>query len=335
MLPGKPHHLISRRFVLSALLLLMACGTSSVYLTVTRPAEINLKGFSKIAIGDILNEEGQAGAHASDIADGITAALFASGAYEVLDRNHLGALLSEHALGEAGLIDESTAAQIGQFIGSAALIFGRIQTDNYKEELTKEKAYTDKEGKSHQTHVRRGVYRLSVNMKVIDVQTARILAIKNIPAVRRATKRADKKDPAKIDTESLLAGCIADITRQFIRMIAPFEEQVRAAFLTDKLLPETDRAVGLFRVGEWDDGIAILEQATKKSGLPSEIQAKTYYNLGLAKIYVGEFDAAVEQLKTALSLDPTSRRIQQTILRAKEEKANAEKLREQMGKSEA
>ncbi len=335
MLPGKTHHLRSRRFAALALLLLMACGTASVYLTVTRPAEINLKGFSKIAIGDFVDEEGQAGAHAVDIADGITAALFTSGAYEILDRDNLAALLSEHALGEAGLIDESTAAQIGQFIGSAALVFGRIQTDNYKEELTKEKPYTDKDGKSHQIHVRRGTYRLAVNMKVIDVQTARILAVKNISATKRATKRADKKDPASIDIDPLLASCIADITRQFIRMIAPYEEQVRAAFLTDKQLPETDRAVGLFRVGEWADGIAILAQATKRTGLPSDIQAKTFYNLGLAKIYVGEFDDAVEQLKTALSLDPTSRRIQQTILKAKDEKAKAEKLKEQMKGGEA
>ena len=317
------------------LVLFLACGTSSVYLTVTRPAEINLSGFSKIAVGDIVNEEGQAGAHASNITDALTAALFTSGAYEVLDRENLGALLSEHALGESGLIDESTAAQIGQFIGSAALVFGRIQADSYSEELTKDDPYKDKEGKSHQTHVRRGVYRLAVNMKMIDVQTARILAIKNLSASRRATTRADKKDPSKIDPDPLLASCIEDITGQFMRMIAPYEEQVRAAFLTDKQLPETDRAVSLFRIGEWEDGIAILEQATKRTGLPSEIQAKTFYNLGLAKIYVGEFDAAVEQLKTALSLDPTSRRIQQAILQAKEEKANAEKLKEQMAGDEA
>ena len=81
-------------------------------------------------------------------------------------------------------------------------------------------------------------------------------------------------------------------------------------------------------VGE--DGIAILRRATLKTGLASDVQAKSYYNLGLALIYTGQYDTAVEELKTALSLDPTSRRIQNMIVRAKDEKANAAKLQAQM-----
>ncbi len=77
------------------------------------------------------------------------------------------------------------------------------------------------------------------------------------------------------------------------------------------------------------DGIAILDRSTRKQGLGSDVQSKAYYNLGLALIYTGKYDEAIEQLKTALSLDPTSKRIQSTVLRAKEEKANAEKLEEQ------
>ena len=56
----------------------------------------------------------------------------------------------------------------------------------------------------------------------------------------------------------------------------------------------------------------------------------TYYNWGLAEIYTQEFDSALEHLKTALSLNPKSRRIQITIVRAKTEKENAEKLKEQI-----
>ena len=312
------------------LLLLTACGTASVYLTVTRPAEINLSDYRKIVIGDILDPEGKAGHHAADLADKITEGLFASQAYEVLDRQNMVAILQEHSLGETGLIDENTAPQIGRIIGSAAMVFGRIQNDSYSDEVTTQKPYTDKDGKTHEWQVRRGVYRLSATLKIIDVETARILAVKTVSARSSATRRADKQVPAKIDPEPLYVKCANDITRQFLRMIAPYQVQIRAAFLTDKLLPEVDQAVGLFRAGEWEDGIAILERVTRKKGLESDVQAKTFYNLGLALISTGQYDEAIEQLKTALSLDPTSRRIQSMIVRAKEEKANAEKLEEQM-----
>lgn len=334
MLPNLYPFMHRRSLKWGLLLLLTACGTSSVYLTVTRPAEINLKGYRKIVIGDITGEKRQGAKHAADIADKITEGLFASQAYEVLDRQNLAAILQEHSLGETGLIDESTAPEIGKIIGSAAMVFGRIMNDSYSEEVTVDKPYKDKDGKTHEWHVRKGVYRLSATLKVIDVETAKILAVKTVSARRTARSRADKKDPASIDSGPLYAMCVDDITRQFLRMIAPFEERVRAAFLTDDLLPEVDRAVGLFRVGEWEDGIAILRQATRKTGINSEVQSKTFYNLGLALIYTGQYDAAVEELKTALSFDPTSRRIQNTILRAKDEKASAEKLEEQMGAEE-
>ncbi|MCH7575691.1 MAG: tetratricopeptide repeat protein [Candidatus Marinimicrobia bacterium] len=312
------------------LLLLTACGTASVYLTVTRPAEINLSDYRKIAIADFESMKGNTSRRADDLADKITEGLFASQAYEVLDRQNLAAILQEHSLGESGLIDENTAPQIGKIIGSAAILFGRIQSASYSDEVTIQKPYTDKDGKIHNYQVRRAIYQLSATLKVIDVETARILAVKTLSATSRASKRADNKLPAKIDPNTLYMRCVNDISREFLRMIAPYQVQVRAAFLTDKLLPEVDQAVGLFRAGEWEDGIAILERVTRKKGLESDVQAKTFYNLGLALISTGRYDEAIEQLKTALSLDPTSKRIQSMILRAKEEKASAEKLEEQM-----
>jgi len=330
MLPAERVYYHIRYYAHLFIILLAGCGISSVYLTVTRPAEINLKAYDKIAIGDIVSQKGWSRGHASDLSDEITAALFSSDAFEVLDRQHLGALLKEHSLGETGLIDESTAVQVGQFIGTAALVFGRIQSDSYREEVIEGKVTTDDKGKKHQWNTRRGTYDMAVILKVIDVETAKIIAVKTITATRSRTTRADMKEPRGINSNRLFSDCVKDISRQFIRMVAPYQERVRAAFLTDKQVPETEQAVAMFRIGEWEDGIAILERTTLKSPLPSEVQAKTFYNLGLAQIYMGRYDEAVENLKRALILNPTSRRIQHTILRAKEEKESAARLQEQV-----
>ncbi|MEE9163132.1 MAG: CsgG/HfaB family protein, partial [Candidatus Neomarinimicrobiota bacterium] len=149
------------------LALLAACGTTSVAVTVTRPAEINLREYRKIAIGDIVDQYGRKGRHASDLADEITSVLFASQQFEVLNRENLARIMSEHALSETGIIDESTAPEIGKIVGTAALVFGRIQTDHYQEDLTKGDPYKDKEGRSHQIHSRKGVYRVTANLQVI------------------------------------------------------------------------------------------------------------------------------------------------------------------------
>ena len=311
-------------------LVIASCGTSSVYITVKRPAEINLKEYRKIAIGDIVDQSGKKGGHAKDMADEITSVLFTSGQFEVLDRQNLARIMTEHSLSETGIVDENTAPEIGKVIGTAALVFGRIQTDQYKEDLKEGEPYKDKKGRTHQINTRTGSYRVSANLQIIDIQTARILAVKSLSAERTSRKSADNRDPDNIDRNALYARCLKDISQKFIRMVAPYDVQVRAAFLTDKLLPEVDQAISYFRIGEWEEGMTILRGTINKSGLPLEVQAKTFYNLGLAETYAGQFDEAIEHLKTALSLNPKSRRIQKAILRAKMEKENAEKLKEQL-----
>ena len=132
-------------------MLLSGCATQSLKLTVTRPAEVNLKGFEKIAIGDIEDQQGEVSSHSKDISDRITSALFESKRFEVVDRQHIGTLLKEHNLTASGLVNEKTAAEIGEFIGAAVFVFGRIQTDKYDEEVGKDDAWTDRNGNYRQT----------------------------------------------------------------------------------------------------------------------------------------------------------------------------------------
>ena len=311
-------------------LLAVGCATKSIYITVKRPAEINLKGYDKIALGDIVNARGRPDQHATDIADEITAGLFASGHFEVLDRQHLKTIMEEHKLGLTGLVDETTAAALGELIGAAVLVFGRIQEDNYDEKTSKDEPWKDKKGKSHQEFKRKGAYDLSVNLKVVDIQTGKILAVKTLSARYKKTKTEDNKPAPKIDSSGLYASCVGDIKGQFMKMVAPYDVSVKASFQTDAKLPEATQAVTQFQIGEWDEGVALLERATKRSGLEPKIQAKAFYNLGLAQMYGGENDAAIVNFKRAMGLQPSSSLYQNAIIKAKEEKEKAEALEKQL-----
>jgi tetratricopeptide (TPR) repeat protein len=304
------------------------CATKALRLDVTRPAEINLKNFNKIAIGDIVDRNEQKSSHSSDIADKITSALFESKKYEVLDRQHIGTLMKEHNLTVSGLVNEKTAAELGEFIGAAVLVFGRIQTDDYNEEITKGSGWTDKKGNYHQTVTREGQYKLTVHLSVVDMKTAKLLAVKDIPAVDKASTSADNKMPEKIDSDLLYTNCLNKITGNFMKMVAPYKVSVVARFLKDSNLPELDKALTQFGIDEWDNGISLLEAATQKEGLKPNIKAKAFYNLGLAQMYTGKNDEAIENFKKATSLDPKSI-YSNAVVKAKKEKEIADKLKEQ------
>lgn len=296
--------------IVFSMFFLIFCGTTAMMITVKRPAEVNLKDYKKIAIGDIVDASGRVSTHSKDVADGLTSTLFSSGFFEVLDREHLKRVIAEHNLNVSGFIDENTASQFGDLVGTAVLVFGRLQTDKYDEETSKGKPWTDKKGVSHQSFYRNGVYSLSINVKLTDIQTGRILAVKNLDTGYKASTSADKQTPADIDKDALYTKCISDILGQFMKLVAPYDVQVKASFETDKLLPEIDQAITQFKIGEWNEGISIMEKATQKTGLEPKIQAKTFYDLGLAQMYGGDPESAIDNFKKAMGLNPAAKKYQ-------------------------
>lgn len=311
-------------------LILNACGTKTVLMTVTRPAEINLKHYQKIALGDFVNARGQTNQHALDVRDAFTNQLINSKRFEVVDRQALGKILEEQKLAISGLIDENSAPQIGKLLGASALIFGRITQDHFKEEVKQTGTYKDKKGKQHKRFKRYASYTLGVNLKIVDVQTGKILTSKELKTYQKAETTAVDKTPAKIDKQALYQKCLADISSQFRHLIAPYKVTVKAQFLVDDKVPATKRAVALFKADEWENGLKVLKEALSRPISKSELRAKVYYDLGLAQMYLGQNDQAIVNLTKAIELKPDEGRYQKALKTAKEEKKKAEKLKEQL-----
>ena len=326
-------HMIIKLMIFVILILaiiLSSCGTTAMYMNVKRPAEINLKGYQKVAIGDVVDQRNRVNRHSRDISDELTTTLFKSGYFEVLDRQHLAKVLEEQGLAQTGLIDENSAVEIGKLIGAGVFVFGRIQNDKYEEKTSKGKEKKDKKGNIHQPHYRDGEYNLSVNVKLIDVQTAKILGVKTLNSRKTQRSTADNKPAPEVDPDMLYRQCLNDISAQFLKVVAPHDARVKAEFETDDDLPEVEQAVTMFKIGEWNDGINLLENATKKTHLEKEIRAKSFYNLGLAQTYSGDFENALANLKKALLLEPDSSRYQNAIRNVKAEQEKAERLKEQL-----
>ncbi len=312
------------------LVLLLGCGTKSIQMTVLRPAEVNLKDYHTIAVAQIVNVKGRPSGHAKDLAEQITQKLVESGRFDVVDRRHLKAVLKEQSLGASGLVDESTASELGRLLGASVLIFGRIQEDVYKEEISSDKPYKTKKGKVHVRKRRKGTYRFRVSLKLIDVQNGKILTVKQFSATKSKQTSALDKTPPKIDKSTLYQSCMKSVGKQFIKVIAPYKQRVSASFETDDLLPEVDGAIAFFNAGEWDEGLQMLKSAAHKPGLNAEVKAKAFYNLGLAQIYNHQFEAAIRNIKQAIRLNPESSRYPEALKKAKAEKQKADQLNRQL-----
>jgi len=315
---------------IALLLILGACATASIMMTVKRPAEVNMKNFKKIAIGDLT---GGTGTHSNDLMDMFTTKLVSSNYFEaVVDRQNLKGILSEHNLSSSGLVDENSSAQLGQFLGAAALVFGRIQTDKYDETLTyKDVTRTDKNKNKYNVRVytRTGTYTIAVHVQISDVQTAKIVGVKDLTSAIYDTKSAENQEPEGIDKSSLYTIAVTKISDQFMKLVVPYEVTVKAQFETDsKNLPELAMAVKQIQIGETNEAIKMFTEASQKPELLPKIKAKAFYDLGLIQMYVGQYEDSITNLKEAYKLNPVTKYMT-AINTAKQEKAAADKLKEQ------
>jgi curli biogenesis system outer membrane secretion channel CsgG len=84
-------------------------------------------GKRTVAVVDFTDLQGNATELGRFFAEQLSVELSTSGGtYEVIDRNHLRAILQEHKLSGTGLIDPQTARKVGQMAGAECLVSGSI-----------------------------------------------------------------------------------------------------------------------------------------------------------------------------------------------------------------
>ncbi len=317
-----------------ALLLLAGCASQNLKMTVLRPAEVNLGEYHQIAIGDIWGHPYQY-VQAQDIREAFTARLVQSEYFEfVLDRQYLERILQEHYLGWAGYLDADTAPQLGKIIGAGAFVFGRITRDEYKEEITTQKeTQKDKAGEEYEVikYTRTGTHHLGVTFQVIDIESTKIIAMKELRTQFSSSRTSEDSRPPSIDKNFVYDMCVQDLSHQFIRTLAPYYETVSTPFETDKKnLPELLNAYRMASVGEYQSAIRILQGATRKTGVPAASMAKAHYDLGLLQMYVGDFNAALDSFVRASNLVPKNSRYKNAIVKCRDERFLADQVRRQM-----
>jgi tetratricopeptide (TPR) repeat protein len=298
-----------------ALVFLVGCAPS-LRVPVTKPAEINLKGFNKIAIGEISGNAGQS------VANLITTRLFESGRFEVVDRENLQRIMSEHRLNLVGAIDQNTAAEVGKLLGASALIFGNSNA-SFNQQTSISQYYKKKDGSSYRYFNKDAVAKVNSNLRVVDLTTGKILAIKSLSENASAKDWAENEWPPDIDRDALIGKAVSQTVDEFMKMIAPYTVYVDVNFEESKL-PEVESGIKFAKQGLWKDAIEQFESAVSKSS----DDAGAWYNLGIAYEYNYMFEKAIEAFKKANIIKPSDKYMNE-ISNVKRLEAERKKLAQQ------
>ena len=310
----------------------MGGGSSRIRITVTRPAQINLKDFDKIVVGEIKSAEGNAepskfdrvldsifggkkkGAERDLFLKELTQALVTSERFDVLDFVSFDRILNENKLYMSKLLNgeylESKKEEIRRVFGKTVLLIGNIEKYDYDEdETSKAGKRVVKDGviiPRDVTYTRTGTAEVTINLIVMDLSTSKILLrqkFSDTNTKETKSKEGDSSAPS-ISKNGLFSMCRREIVQSFMRTIIPYTESVSIYFETDEKMPELNRGVALIQLDDWETAINIFEKAveTYKASPSAPIQ-KAYYNLGLGYMYTDQFDSALSALESAYTIE--------------------------------
>jgi len=336
------------------LLLIAGCAsTSSISVAVRKPAALDLPGVKEIAVVDFKGV-----AHSGNqIATMLQAKLLESQHFSIMERDKISRVLEEQNLGMSGIVDESTAAEVGAMLGVDAMIFGdvttyKVEPDQQFSRKVKEKRRTGKyrtvEKKDKKTgkkkkvkeeiieevfvdrayYVRKGT--VAINFRVVSVKEGKLLAAHS--ESKSYNSQNEKRglfssqyieDPSKLKPEGqILTELSTSICNKFVRMIAPYT--VKEKRVIEPGPKQIDEGRKYANAGLWPEAQAAWEKAIRK--MPKEPAG--FYNLGLAFEVQGDLDKSEAAYKKAVSLKSKDLYMK-ALARIRKAKASKARLMEQ------
>ena len=307
---------------ISMILLFIGCANKLIELDkdFLHPAEYNLLQYKTLAMGDIEYVKDNDSLIAKDIQDYITSSIIKSEKFELVDRKNLGSIISEQILSTSGLINQESAIIIGDVIGAGVLITGRISQNKYDENIKinfdnfmpsvyRLNLLTAVYSLVNIERNRIGDYFLTFDIKFIDLNSAAIVYAKTFQfESQEITKGSLITRPDKINPYNLYINCLRQLDTEFIKTIAPYNEDRIVGFIKHKSLPEIKNATKFLSIGENDDAIRMFQEMIKGKDLNSKSISIAYYNLSKAYLFNDEYDLAIKVLQDGLINTPNARK---------------------------
>lgn len=280
-------------------------GNPQVNISLTHPPGIGMK-VNKIAFGPA------SGTCAGQVVDALISD-FVSNGVEVVDRENLNTILTEHSFTLSGAVDKTKAAELGKILGPSLLIFVnvlRCATDQDK--LYDKETVQDSRTKQYYTrylYISRTRAFFKVSIRTVDLATGRIFSAQTFeytPDVRNKSYEGYPEFPSSFDAQEKAFKYAAwDIHKMYFA----WNENTSVYFFDDKDF-NLKEAYQALKNGNNDRAFELskqnLEECRKDEKAKDKIISHAHYNLGLSYMLRNEYDSALKYLNEAENIKSSS-----------------------------
>jgi len=249
----------------------------------------------------------------SDVSDMFVAKLVNNKFYTVIEREEISKILEEQALGLSGVIDETTAAEIGKLLGAEGLVMGSgtySVTDKGAWETYKEKKVEKK-----RFRISRNVD-VKLTFKVINVTTGSIIAsATNTSSNGRNNRSSNASSTGKNESEALrnvpdwrpiVDGLVNKILNQTIRQLAP-HYVTESRDIEEGESSVMEAAVEYAKRGLWEDAKDLFDSVLEDPRAEKDDHIAATYNIGLYYEINGQLDEAEEYFDKSFKISGDSK----------------------------
>lgn len=276
---------------------------SKITYMVDKQPVFDISNSPTIIISEIVNDIKREDNHTVDIYDEFVNQVTQIEGLNLIDRDKTQSLLNELNFQRSGYVDEGQIRELGKFYGSGLIVFGRIQTDDFTQSVSRNRALVGGNGCPEQK--RTGVYRLDVNLKIIDLETAEVLFSKTLKSkIKRDGPKYYCDYPPNLNPVEFYQFAKEDIGQQFKELFSVHQREYEIDFQTHrKFNNDLKQAITLLEIDDFEGGYAMIKQIAQKT---TDEKARSFalYNLAKMQLFNGEYDDSLKNAKQAYLLNP-------------------------------
>ena len=257
--------------------------------------------------------------------------------FEVYEREQVQKIMDELAFGQSGMVNEESAAKVGQMIGAQGIYFGTViapkaTQDNYR--TTRQKCTgSGKNRRCADVPVQcvRKVASLTFTPKLVNVESGRVVFSKKFDKTRNDNHCDGDMGPPMSDL-TLMKAMTMQIMEEFRKEVAPYEVMLSISLIDDADgLKGGDKgkfesALEFAQAGRLDRACELWGGVANKN----KRHTGTIYNLGVCAEVKGDLNGALELYNEA---EKTTRKpvreIGIAINRVKQMQGSREELKSQ------
>jgi hypothetical protein len=270
-------------------------------ITITRPkvpvtihhppgTGITLQG-KKVAFGQI------SGPCAQQFSD-LLVPVFQANHVEVVNRQQLDSLLTEHRFQVGASVDPTTAVALGKVLGPSVMIFVSVARCSVERNLLSEKQFV-----GPPVNVSRTDAHFLASVHTTDLATGRELAVQSLETNPRKENRSTNgiaEYPGEVEVQDV---AVHEAATKAERLYFPWTEIRQLAFMNGKEC-NLKAAYDTLRAGDNAGALKLSRENVEacKSDPKTGHQSDAWYNLGIAYFVADDYDNALQAMNEANKL---------------------------------